>query len=50
VTEVSYDVKFWKIETRAWANKTTYRAHWYVGKRHFTESFPIKALADPFRS
>ena len=48
--DTSYDVKFWKIETRAGVKKTTYRVHWLVGRQHFTESFPIKALADAFRS
>lgn len=50
MNDTSYDVRFWKIESRAWAKKTTYRVHWIVSGRHFTESFTVKALADAFRS
>lgn len=30
MNETSYDVRFWKIETRAGVKKTTYRVHWFV--------------------
>jgi hypothetical protein len=50
MTDTSYDVRFWKIETRAWAASTTYRVHWFVARQHFTESFTRKSLADAFRS
>jgi len=50
MNDTSYDIKFWKIETRAGVKRTTYRVHWFVGPQHFTETFPIKALADAFRS
>ncbi len=50
MNDTSYDVRFWKIETRSGTKRTTYRVHWFVAGEHFTESFPIKALADAFRS
>ena len=45
----SYDVKIWSIEKRPGKRKTTYRLHWQVDKKKFTESFDTFAHADSFR-
>lgn len=47
---LSYDVKIWKIEKRAWRSKTTHRVVWFVAAERFSEKFETVALADSFRS
>jgi integrase len=45
----SFDVRFWKIETRK-GKGTTYRVRWVVAGRPFGESFLTTALAESFRA
>ena len=45
----SFDVRFWKIETRK-GKGTTYRVRWVVAGRPFSESFLTMALAESFRA
>jgi len=49
VTDTSYDIRFWKIETRP-DRRSPYRVHWIVAGRRFTQSFTAKALAVSFRA
>ena len=46
----SYKVTIFSIETREWAEKTTYRVRWKVDGRKFGEKFESYTLADNFRS
>ncbi|MGZ3382950.1 MAG: tyrosine-type recombinase/integrase, partial [Isosphaeraceae bacterium] len=45
----SFDVRFWKIETRK-GKGTTYRVRWIVAGRPFGESVLTMALAESFRA
>jgi hypothetical protein len=42
--------QIWKIETRKWKSKTSYRVAWLVNEERFNEKFETFALADSFRS
>jgi integrase len=50
VMDGSYDVTFWAIEKRVRKRSTSYRVHWFVAKKKFTETFGTFAHADSFRS
>jgi integrase len=50
VTETSYDVKVWKIETYRGSRTTSHRVRWFVADRPHRETFRTLALADAFRS
>src|SRR5215469_5491314 len=50
MNETSYDIRFWKIETRTWSKKTSYRVVWLVDGKRFSESFGTKSLADSYRA
>jgi hypothetical protein len=45
----SFDVRFWKIETRR-ERRTPYRVRWIVAGRQFSDSFLTMALAESFRA
>ncbi|MBG0828198.1 site-specific integrase [Planomonospora sp. ID67723] len=45
----SYDVRFWKIQTRKGRRKP-YEVRWVVADRPFSQSFVTGALADSFRA
>jgi len=49
VSEISYDVRFWKIEGGD-SKRPSYRVVWLVAGQRFTESFAKKPLADSFRA
>lgn len=48
--DFSYDVKIWKIETRTWKTKMSYRVVWFVSGERFNDTFDTIALADSHRS
>jgi cell division inhibitor SulA len=50
VSETSYDVKVWKIETYRGSRTTSYRVRWLVAGRMHRETLRTAALADAFRS
>jgi hypothetical protein len=50
VSDISYDVKIWNIETRPGKRKTSYRVTWFVAGERFDEKADTYALADSFRS
>ena len=50
MSETSYDVKVWKIETYRGSRTTSYRVRWVVAGRPHRETFRTSALADAFRS
>lgn len=49
-TQLSYDVKIFKITEYQGARVTSYRVRWEVGGRRFGETFRTLTLADAFRS
>jgi integrase len=49
VTPASYDVRFWKIEERGYA-QARWRVIWLVAGRRFTKTFVARALAESFRA
>ena len=45
----SFDVRFWKIETRK-GRRTPYRVRWVVAGQQFSDSFLTMALAESYRA
>src|SRR5690349_13042884 len=45
----SFDVRFWKIETRK-DRRTPYRVRWIVDGQQFSDSFLTVALAESYRA
>jgi hypothetical protein len=45
----SFDVRFWKIETRK-GRRAPYRVRWIVAGQQFSDSFVTMALAESYRS
>lgn len=50
MSETSYNVKVWRIETYRGSRTTSYRVRWVVAGRPHRETFRTSALADAFRS
>jgi hypothetical protein len=44
----SFDVRFWKIETRK-GRRAPHRVRWIVAGQQFSDSFVMMALAESFR-
>ncbi|MEV5718474.1 integrase [Amycolatopsis mediterranei] len=50
MSDVTYDVKIWNIETRKGQRKTSYRVTWFVAGERFDEKADTYALAESLRS
>ncbi|MBE1502696.1 integrase [Amycolatopsis lexingtonensis] len=50
MSDLTYDVKIWNIETRSGKRKTSYRVTWFVAGERFDETANHYALAESFRS
>lgn len=50
MTESSYDVRVYRVDTRKGARRTTYRVRWVVAGKTFSDTFATVKLADSFRS
>ena len=50
MSETSYNVKVWKIETYRGTRATSHRVRWSVAGRRWRETFRTAALAEAFRS
>ena len=50
MSDTSYDVKVWKIETYRGSRTSSYRVRWMVAGRPHRETFRTSAMADAFRS
>ncbi|MEV6621060.1 integrase [Amycolatopsis sp. NPDC051106] len=50
MSDITYDVKIWNIETRRGRRKTSYRVTWFVAGERFDEKADTYALAESLRS
>ncbi|MGW4826691.1 tyrosine-type recombinase/integrase [Amycolatopsis japonica] len=50
MSETSYDVKIWNIETRRGKTKTSYRVVWFVAGQRFDDTLDTYAHAESVRS